>query len=230
MAKKAIIVARDEACFQSIFGIPAIRRLVLTLQRAGLQDLRVVRINDDLSHDLISDLLPKQRLFTLSPDSDSRQIGHLVESLDLAATDSVIVLSANTVIDDWSLGRLIKKASTHEVIFSASSADCRFNGIYIVKDHSLPAVLNSLINSNGNRADVSSIPVHFDGPGVPCFIDNTEQSIRGAEDGLVRALTFSNKEHDSLLARHIDRPLARLLSRSIARRSIEPMLSPQSTC
>lgn len=222
MAKKAIIVARDEACFQTVFGIPAIRRLVLTLQRAGVQDPRIMTINDDFSHDLISDLLPRQRLFTFNPDSDSRQIGHLMESLDLAVTDSVIVLSANTVIDEWSLGRLIKRASAREIVFSASGADCRFNCIYIVKDRSLPMVLNCLINPNGNGTPVVSTLVHLGGPGIPCVIDNNEQSVRGAEAGLVRTLNFSNKEHDSFLARHIDRPLARRLSQRIARTSIKP--------
>lgn len=222
MIKTAVITARNHTCFRHVFGIPAIRRLLLTLHRVGVQNPRIVTISDDLTLDSILDLVPKQYLFPIGANRDKRRMEHLMESLDLGTTDRVMVLPANTVIDDWSLHRMIKEAHAHEITLSACGADLTLNGIYVVKDHSLPAMLYFMLGSNGHGTDLVSVSAHSPSPDTPCFIDSTERSIREAEEGLVRALSLSHKEHDSFLARHIDRPLARFLSRSIARTSIKP--------
>ena len=60
MVKTALILAIDKKGLQPVFGVPAVRRLVLLLSGMGLEEVHVVGNQGSLSP-ILSDLLPSAR-------------------------------------------------------------------------------------------------------------------------------------------------------------------------
>jgi hypothetical protein len=117
MEKTAIIVAPDERGLQLIYGMPAVRRLVLLAQRLGYRSVLVVgRLKPYLP--VLSDLIPADAFHEVEAQESLAQV---VERLGFQDEEKVLILRANVVVDSPSLVRLLREESKNKVVFLAGN-------------------------------------------------------------------------------------------------------------
>lgn len=103
MVRCAIIAAFDGAGLRPVFRVPAARRLALVAARAGLDTACVIGRDDALAA-VLDDLVPQDAFLTVADEADLRRA---VAGLGLDAGDQVLVMAAGSVIDAWSLRKLL---------------------------------------------------------------------------------------------------------------------------
>lgn len=214
MVKSALIFADDASGLQQVYGIPAIRRLVLLVRLLGFDRIHIIGRDMGLLP-VVSDLIG---IDAFHLPEDGSPLSSMVEKLRFDEEEFVLVLKASHVIDRWSLERLIQAQKGQKVSFLEKGGEAGDETIFFVKATYLLPLLDSLRSSKGPEAGLEADAVHIKaGSGLPELLNGGHEKIKAAEAGLSSAVGEATWERDSLLYRHASRHVSRLISPGIAR-------------
>jgi phosphatidylglycerophosphate synthase len=215
----AVIVAPDEKGSLPVFGIPAVRRLVLLALQMGLERIHIVGQVNPL-RPVLSGLL--------SPDAfhqvgDPELLDQVVNKLALSKTESVLVLRANHVVDQFSLRQLKDAITGPDLYFIGTKGTEDTDNIYVASPAHLVSLLHALWSCDASNLKILEPAHHVQGAsGLPYAIDKGEDQTEISEAKLVAALAFQTKERDGFLARHLDRRVSRFISKRLAHTRVRP--------
>jgi len=221
MVNTAIILAFDDHGIEPVFGIPAVRRLVLLLARLGLSDIHLVGQLDPFSPAL-SDLLPSRFFHSLEREETVERV---VEELGTLRGERVMVLKANHVADRHCLAHLLKYSDQSEIcrMKVVPSVTENNDGLYLVDCERLRPLIEALRSHNALDPSVLGTIKEIQSPnGLPCAIQDRSVDTGFSERRLVDALAAQTKADDGFIARHFDRRISQSISRRLAHTSITP--------
>lgn len=217
MVKAAIIVDRDGTGCRPIFGVPAVRRLVLAAHRLGIDTIRVLG-RDRALREVLYDLVPEDGLRMIGDETD---LGRAADGLDLGDSDQLLIMLANHVIDGWSLGKLLAAGDGSDLYCAGHGLNCA-EPVYLIKACRLDQVLRGLwLPGRGFPADPSCRGVTLS-DSLPFVLTDEPKATDAAERSLVAALGASTASTDSFLSRSIHRRLSRPISRRLAKTAVTP--------
>ena len=217
MGKTALIFANNSEGLQHVYGIPAVRRLVIMFRRVGF-DRILLFSRDSRLFGAVSDLTGPDAQQFIDSGSDAKEI---VRKLDFGGDEMVLVARASHVIDRWSLERLVKAGENQEIVMLRSDEREGDTAIYLVKGSRLVPLLDSLQSLTGKAAGIgeSAVRVRASG-GLPKLLNQGPESVEAAEKGLAVAVAESTWHRDSFLSRYVNRPISQLVSPALARTRI----------
>lgn len=125
--------------------------------------------------------------------SDVRELSGMAGMLGLGDADQVLVMRADHVIDRWSLGQLLERGV---------GSDSR---ICVATAGELASVLQAVWS-----------------PGEPATTAGGREEVDAEEAVLLDALGRATHATDSLLSRHIHRPISRFITKRLARTAATP--------
>ncbi len=215
----AVILAPDEKGRLPVFGIPAVRRLVLLAKQIGVRTIFLIGCVNPL-RPAVSDLLSPEAFHQVE---DPESLGQVVDELAMPKTEPALVLKANHVVDAFSLNRLKDSFTGPELHFIATKETGGTDPIYVANPAHLVSLLRVLWSSDTSPLKIQEPAQYVQGaPGLPYTIDQGEDRAKMSEGKLVAALAFQTEERDGLLARHLDRQVSRLISKRLAHTGVTP--------
>lgn len=218
MVKSAIILANDNKGLQPVFGMPAVRRLVLLARKIGLETVHIVSGTETI-FGVLSDLLPPQSFHVVE---DPGRIDRAIQDMDLSDGEGVLVARADHVVDRWSLTRLVQGSAGTSLSSLNRDGGRNDEGIYVASTDELPELLRRLWSPEASDPMFFGRAVQVTGaPGLPSLIGRDGEPARTSEDLLTASLRFATKTRDSFMARHVDRHLSALISQRLARTPIK---------
>ncbi len=154
MATASVILVPDDRGLVPIFGIPAIRRLILHVRQLGLEPVYLVgHVNP--FRPIVSDLVASDAFF---PAEDPAMLDQIVQGLGLPMNGRVLVLRANHVVDRYSLSRFIEAADGQELFRLGGEGKNEPDGIYLVSTVDLVLVLQALWSADSSDVKIPSEP------------------------------------------------------------------------
>lgn len=217
--KNAIIVALDEKGMLPVFGIPAIRRLVILALQIGVERIHIIG-NANPLRSAVSDLLSPDAFHQLE---NPEQLEQVLDNIALSKQEQILVLKANHVVDQFSLRRLKDAITGPGLHFMGIKETADTDNIYVASTAHLVPLLRAIWSSDVSILKALEPAYRVEGvSGLPCVVEEGEDQIKIAENKLVAALGFQTKEQDGLLARHLDRKISRFLSKRLARTIVVP--------
>jgi phosphatidylglycerophosphate synthase len=218
MEKTAIIVAPDERGLQLIYGMPAVRRLVLLAQRLGYRSVLVVgRLKPYLP--VLSDLIPADAFHEVEAQESLAQV---VERLGFQDEEKVLILRANVVVDSPSLVRLLREESKNKVVFLAGNGKAGADRVFLSSSGDISTIMEALWSGEPLDARIEEKASGLKGADdLPRAIGEGEES-EVSESRLLKALADQTKSDDGFLARTLDRRVSRFFSKRLARTRITP--------
>jgi phosphatidylglycerophosphate synthase len=217
MVRCAVIAAFDGAGLRPVFRVPAARRLALVSRRLGLDTACVIG-RDDALRAVLHDLVPQEAFRMVADEADLRRA---VAGLGLDAEDRVLVMAAGSVIDGWSLRKLLAAGEGGCDLYIAGDAKEAAPSVCLVKVRCLYDVLRAFLAPDGALPAAIAwerVPV---ASGLPAVLD-VGTDAGDAERSLVGALGAATARTDSFFSRHIHRPLSRPISRQLAKTAATP--------
>ena len=220
MVRCAIIAAFDGAGLRPVFRVPAARRLALVAARAGLDTACVIGRDDALAA-VLDDLVPQDAFLTVADEADLRRA---VAGLGLDAGDQVLVMAAGSVIDAWSLRKLLAAGDGGCDLYIAGDAKAP-PLVCLVTGRFLYELLRAFLAQDGalpTGIAFERVPV---GSGLPAVLGGGTDAKKDAENAerlLVGALGAATARTDSFFSRHIHRPLSRPISSRLAKTVATP--------
>jgi phosphatidylglycerophosphate synthase len=221
MVKCAIIAAFDGAGLCPVFRVPAARRLALVAARAGLDTACVIG-RDDALRPALRNIVVQDAFLTVADEGDLRRA---VAGLGLDDGDQVLVMAAGSVIDAWSLKRLIAAGEGGCDLYIAGDAKEAPPSVCLVTGRSLYDVLRAFLARDGKLPTgiaFEGVPVAAGLPVVLAGGTDAKKDVKDAERLLVGALGAATARTDSFLSRHIHRPLSRPISSRLAKTAATP--------
>jgi len=209
VVKSALIFADDANGLEQVYRIPAVRRLALLTCQLGFEKIHVISRDASL-FTVLSDLVGIIEFHHLE---DELHLSGIVEKLQFHDEESVLVLKANHIIDRWSLDRLLQAQQDKDISFLAKDEARGAERIFLVKASHLLPLLSSLRTSERSEVEIEASAIRVKAsPGLPELLDGTRRKVKVAEAALIAALGRSSWERDGILARHVSRPISRLIS------------------
>jgi len=217
MRKTALILSNDSEGLQPVYGIPAVRRLVIMALRLGFDRIHLVG-RDSHIFDAVSDLLGDDAFHFIQDRVDACEV---VRQLDFDEDEAVLVAKANHVVDRWSLERLVRGGEGKEIAALRSDETREDKAVYLVKASHLQPLLVSLQSGAGQKAGIEDRTLSvLASKGLPEIVRQDSESVRSAEAGLAAAVAESTWHRDSFLSRYVNRPISQLVSPALARTGI----------
>ena len=214
MVKTALIIADDTNGLQCVYGIPAVRRLVLLARQFAFDRIHVISRHARLQP-VVSDLIGIDAFHHFVDES---QFYRAVEELGFDEEEFVLVLMARHVIDRSSLDRLLQAQQGQEISLLEEDGKKSARTIFFVKAPCLLPLLASLRSLRGSRAEIEARAVHIKAsPGLPELVDGGREKVQATEAALMASVRKATEERDSFLSRHVSRPISRLISPGAAR-------------
>ncbi len=107
--KIAIILTPDEQGMKRIFGIPAIRRIVLLCSQLGFRDVHIVGLTDPF-RSVVADIVKPERFHAATGRESMDEISRLViGGRPCSVNRKFLAMRAGLVIDKVNLTRLISR-------------------------------------------------------------------------------------------------------------------------
>ena len=217
--RTAIILAPDEKGRLPVFGIPAIRRLVLLVRQMEFETIYLVGHVNPL-RPAVSDLLSSEALHQVGVPELLDQV---VNKLALTQTEPVMVLKANHVVDQFSLMQLKDSITGPDLYSIGTKGNGDSDNIYVASPAHLVSLLRALWSADASDLKILEPAHRVQGAsGLPHTIDKGEDQKAISEAKLVAALPFHTQERDGFLARHLDRRVSRFISKRLAHTRVTP--------
>ena len=217
--KIAIILAPDDRGLQTVFGIPAARRLALINLQLGLREIHVIG-QVEVYQPILSDLIPPEMFH---PAGDPISLVRVLEGLGLPDQQGVLVSKSNYIIDRASLSRLIDAGTSPKFCcYMDPKGNNDTERLYLTTPPYLVSILLHLWSSSSNR------PLPGNGhpvPGVdglPYVLDGGKEEEKIAEVKLMEAQASQTRGDDGFLARHLNRRVSRFISRGLVFTPVTP--------
>lgn len=220
MVTTAVILAPDDNGTETVFGIPAARRLVRLLIRLGVVNIHVVgRVNPYVP--ILSDLVPRIRFHPVEPGDGPDEV---IRELGTADDEKVLVLKANHVADKSTLARFLELgADSFPCSMKVDGARKGNERLFLVYGRDLEPVIRSLWSNTALDPSVLNDAKEAPGlKGLPCVIENRASDAARCEDRLVDALAAQTEADDGPMARYFDRRISQFMSRRLAGTRIMP--------
>ncbi len=209
MVKAAVILADNVAGLARIYGIPAVRRLVLLAHQLGVDGVHLIS-RDARLLPAVSDIIGPDAFHHISNEG---LLPEVVENLSLDKDDQILVLRANHVIDRWSLKRLLQEQHSQRISILDNDQGGNSEAIYVAKAALLVPLLASMLSSKGLEETIQMGVVHVDAcPGLPQLVSLEPGRTKAVEATLIAALAGPTWGSDGILARHVSRPISRIIS------------------
>jgi len=220
MTRTAIILAPDGSGAQMLFGVPAVRRLVVILKQLGIRNIHLVGRVDSPGM-LLSDLLPPAFVHRLEgSESPEAPLGRIEFSRD----ERVLVMRADHVVDRHTLQALLQRAPADAfACLTAAGSERLEEGIFLVGQSRLLPVVR-LLWLGEKLEDPSTRGIrHIRAPGpIPRTLSGERNPPAASEDALATALGLQTHVDDGFIARHFDRHISRRISSRLARTPMTP--------
>ena len=205
--RACIILVPDERGMLPVFGVAAVRRLVLLARRAGLEPIYLMgRVK--LVQQAVFDLLPSP---SLRPVADLVDLEQAVRELALPTGAEILVMKANHVIDQ-SLSDLLEQPP---ILFSLREEGKKTaEALYLSEAGALLSLSSALLfdRSFGERSYSGTVRLES-ASGLPCAVE--EGTEKTCEAALIASSVSHVKGDDSFLSRHVNRRISRLVSARI---------------
>ncbi|MGV8074727.1 MAG: CDP-alcohol phosphatidyltransferase family protein [Syntrophobacteraceae bacterium] len=220
MIKSAVIVAPDDGGIQPVFGIPAVRRLVLILKKLGFESIKIIG-NIEPIELLLTDLVPSYCFYPADrADSAAKAAG----ALGFEYNERILVMRANLVLDRRSFANFLEKEGEDRVTLFLTGAEGKAGeGAYLALPAEVADIFPLLWASSAEKL---SVPGYMQSlasiDGFPYALDGTAESAGVAEDRLVGALSGHTHADDGFMALHFDRHVSQFISRRLAHLSVTP--------
>ena len=219
-SKIAIILAPDDKGLQTVFGIPAVRRLTLLSLQLGLREIHIIGQVEAL-RSILCDLIPPERLHSAQ---DSRSMLGVLEGLGLSDQQGVLALKCNVIIDRPSLSRLIDAGTSPGLCcYMDPEGNNGRERLYLTTPPGLVSILLHLWSSSPSNPPVpekGQLVLGVDG--LPYVLDGGKEGGKIAEDKLMEAQASQTREKDGFLARHVNRRVSRFISRGLVFTPVTP--------
>ncbi len=222
--KAILILAVDDRCTTPVFGVPALRRLVILGRQACPDTAMHIVSRAGFISATVSDLVPAGMLHVVT---DISELIPIIEGLDVRKEDRVLVMDSAHVIDRPSLAVMLCAESSADIVFCASddeeNAECSM-GVYTAKAGKLVQILDKYWIHSGiySGEPVTGERVRVT-PGLPFRIGKNGVGVDAAEKRLLNALRLATNEHEyGYLARLVGRPLSRCISAKLAGLQVSP--------
>ncbi len=213
--RACLILVLDERGLVPVFGVPAVRRLVLLARRAGLEPLCLLGRVESVRA-VVSDLLS---LRAFLPFEDRAGLEHAVRGLALPGDMKVLVMKASHVVDQ-SLSDLVAIRVGRGQFCWSGEGMAIGDSFYLSDVDELLCLLSALCFDSSSVPSVLSRAERLEGvPGLPCSIGVGEKEARKCEARLIASASRS-KADDSFLSRHFNRYISRFASERVVRSGI----------
>ena len=219
MERTALILAPDERGLRKIYTVPAVRRLVLMLHRAGISSVHLIGVTSPYKA-VLGDILPSSAFHeTAGPES----LTEIAGGIPLQAGQRVLIMRANLVTDSSLIARMLGHVyEKRQVLFMGGASRSAADGLFLAGGSSVVPILQALWSHGEQNPETWGDLSFVEGAwGLPCALQEGEAQRRGAESRLLQALS-AQKNDDGFLARHLDRRVSRFFSRRLARTSVTP--------
>ena len=223
MVRTALVLANDERGLQQIFGLPVVRRLVLLMHRAGIEEVQVVSREESIFAAL-SDLIPPEAFHMVR---DPAELDNVVGKINIGQGEGVLIARADLVVDRRSIStfvqapdRFMDGCSTY-ALAPCERADTE--AIYAVGKDVLSFAARAIWSPDQSGLTILDRAEQLAAtPGLPCGVGSENASVRTAEDRLVTALPSATVDRDGFMARHVDRHVSLFISRRLAHTPVSP--------
>jgi phosphatidylglycerophosphate synthase len=219
MVEAALILANDERGLQPVFGLPAVRRLVLLARRAGIGAVHIVS-NQEAIFAVVSDLVSRDLFHTVH---DPKELEAVVGNMQFRKGGRVLVMRADHVIDGKSLSAFAQASDRVGIHALKSDGRACAEAIYTVDADALLPVLRVAWAPFESDPGILDRAEQVEAcPGLPAIVGGDDERAGTAEDRLAEALPSATANRDGFMARHVDRHFSRLISRRLACTSVTP--------
>ncbi len=214
--KKAVLLAPDGKGRGEVFGIPAVRRLILLHLQLGVREIHLIGQVNTLQP-VLADLVPPERFHqTENPEG----LDGVVQNLHFAEGERVLAMKSNHVIDRLSLARFME-AGNHDTVFVLEAKGENPERLFSVTPADLVPVLRHLWSPArqpllpGNARPVAGVD------GFPYAVEEGKGAAI-AEHKLMEAQASQTRESDGFLARHVNRRVSRFISSGLVSTPVTP--------
>ena len=214
--KACLILVLDERGLVPVFGVPAVRRLVLLAQRMEMEPLCLLGRVEPVRAE-VSDLLSPRAFQTVE---DPRGLEPAVRGLALPGDAKVLVMRANHVIDQ-SLSDLVATPLGRGQFYRAGEGEETGDSLYLSDADDLLPLLSALCFDSFSAPSVLSRAERLEGAsGLPCAIGPGRNEAKTCEARLIASAASVVKADDSFLSRHVNRRISRFVSARVVRSRI----------
>ncbi|HUJ88992.1 MAG TPA: CDP-alcohol phosphatidyltransferase family protein [Syntrophorhabdales bacterium] len=227
MTKIALILARDERGLQPVFGLPAVRRLVLLTRQLGIEAVHIVSRQASIFA-VLPDLILPEKFHIVS---DLRDLDAVVRNMDICRGSRLLLARADHVVDRKSLAAFVQaidsaedRATDKNGIYAWSRDGLtRAETIYSAGEDALLPLLHAIWSPDQSDQSILDKAEQLRASRwLPDIVGRDDEPVRAAEDRLVGALPSATVHRDGFMARHLDRHLSRRASPILARTPVTP--------
>ncbi|MCE5244455.1 MAG: CDP-alcohol phosphatidyltransferase family protein [Syntrophobacteraceae bacterium] len=221
MFRTAILLVTDNMAVESVFGAPAVRRLVKILIRLGFGNIHLVGQIDSVVPAL-SGLLPSRSFHRAE---DEELLARACGRMEIFPDERVLLLRANHVVDKRTLSQFLDNAGPEAGCLVEPGSGELSGGIFLVDRQAVLPTLRALWSGEEFQEDFAAQFRRIQGIGrLPLLLDGRWKNAETAEDALALALSLQVQPDDGFIARHFDRHISRWISRRASRTFITPNL------
>lgn len=215
----ALLLATDADGLRPVFGMPAVRRLVIILRRAGIERIHIIGLTRPLVP-VIGDLLTPE---AFHPMDNPALLEKLSQEPAFHENDRLLALRADLVVDGDLLGRMATAAAKARFLFMPAKGGASFDGIYVTAKSDVLNVLQTLWHPASDRLPPVNRYSSVQGfAGLPCRAAGQGEGKISPEAALVRALGRHTEADDGFMARHVDRRVSRFFSSRLSHGPVSP--------
>ncbi|MGD0238107.1 MAG: CDP-alcohol phosphatidyltransferase family protein [Syntrophorhabdales bacterium] len=235
MIKVALILAHDEKGLQPVFGLPAVRRLVLLTRRVGIEAVHIVSRQASIFAVLPDLILPEEFHIV----TDLKDLDAVVRKMDICRGNRLLLARADHVVDRKSLAAFVQAVDSAEGRNTDSAMDwatdkdgiyawsrdglTRVEAIYSAGEDALLPLSHAIWSPDQSDQSILHKAEQLRaGRWLPDIVGRDDEPVRAAEDRLVAALPSATVDRDGFMARHLDRHLSRRVSPMLARTLVTP--------
>lgn len=213
-------MAANEEGLQPVFSTPAVRRLIFLLRRMGIDRVHLFgRIHPLVP--ILEDLVPAPNFHQLDGPAE---VAEAVNALALSDRERVLMLTANLVIDPYSLSRFLSEEKSNTgLLFMPANGGSGTDGLYLGGLSDLAPILKGLWSADLFPAGIQDNAHRIPGvAGLPHTVGREDDRITISESKLLAALSVQTRSTDGFLARHVDRRISRYISKRLAHTRVTP--------
>jgi phosphatidylglycerophosphate synthase len=222
MCRTAIILTQAGAGAVTLFGVPAIRRLVLIFRRLGFEKIHIVGCVDTVAP-VLSDLVSPAFLHRIG-DTDSLDLDIVIRQIEISGDERVLVAKADHVVDKQTMESFLNHSGSGVAACLVGAArDELHEGIFLAAQSELSPIVRLLWSGEKLEDAFAQRIRRIQGIGrMPLTLDGSRSTSSAAEDALVAMLAMQTHADDGFIARHFDRHISRRISSRVARTGITP--------
>jgi phosphatidylglycerophosphate synthase len=215
----AILLAPDADGLRPVYRMPAVRRLVILLRRAGIRRIHIIGCTGPFVP-VLSDLLAAE---FFHPVEESTSLEKLLKGPPFDANGVFLAMRGDLVLDGDSVQNIAMEAGKGQPLFMPGESGVRADGLYAAGSKDIVQVLQTLWSPESYPfPPVSGHRMIQGPPGLPCRAGAEAQAGSCPEAGLVRSLGRQTEADDGFMARHVDRRISRFFSSRLAHTVISP--------